>query len=399
MSNGIIDWLLKTEVKEFISKNSHMTSAALMLKIPKTWEFKSWIVSQIESKEKAQKKLPTWFNHTEVLWPLKLNIEQTSSETTAKYKAELLKCNELLDGTGGFGVDVFHFSNTCKKTIHVEKNTELSAIAAYNFKVLNKSNTTFINDSFENVLDTIQSVDVIYLDPARRVESEKVFLFKDCIPNVIDLKEQLFKKANIVCIKASPMIDLQKGIEELIGVKEIHVISVNNECKEVLFLIENKKINNNIPIHCINYQNEVLQSFEGTIEKEKSIELKTYPESIKKYIYEPNASIMKAGFFKLIKATFDLEKLNNNTHLYTSNELVKNFPGKVYEIEQCIQPKELKKYIPDLKMNFHLRNFPTKIDALKKELKIKEGGIHDVFATSLYPNEKRLLVCKRIIFS
>jgi 16S rRNA G966 N2-methylase RsmD len=399
MSNRIIDWLLKTEVKEFISKNSHLSSAALMLKIPKNWDYKSWIVSQIESKTKAQKKLPTWFKHDEILWPLKLNIEQTSSETTAQYKAQLLKCSELLDGTGGFGVDVYYFSKTCTKTIHVEKNSELSDIAEYNFKILNKTNTTFINDTFENVLQTIHTVDIIYLDPARRIENEKVFMFKDCIPNVIELKEQLLKKANLICIKASPMIDLQKGIEELIGVKEIHVISVNNECKEVLFFIENKKNANEIPIHCINFQNYVQQSFEGSIENEKSIELNYYPESVKKYLYEPNASIMKAGFFKLITTTYNLEKLNNNTHLYTSNELISNFPGKVYEIEQCIPPKELKKYIPDLKMNFHLRNFPTKIDVLKKELKIKEGGIHDVFATSLYPNEKRLLVCKRIIFS
>ncbi|MBZ9631787.1 class I SAM-dependent methyltransferase [Salegentibacter sp. LM13S] len=387
--------LLNEEVEEFLRKNLNTTPAELALRrSPFPDISSSELAQQLTGLQKAEKKLPTWFKQARIYYPEKLNLEQTSSETTAKYKASLLKGDTLIDLTGGMGVDDYYFAENFKEVIHCELNRELSEIAAHNFKQLGRKNIFFRNeDSIAVLKDSDQSFDSIYVDPARRDDAGgKVFKLADCLPNVPENIDLLFSKSAAILIKTSPLLDLQAGISELKFVAEIHIIAVNNEVKELLWMLK-KDDTSATKIKTRNFTKTGLEEFEGIFKKTASEINYSLP---KNFIYEPNAAIMKSGLFEEVTHQTQTSKLHPNSHLYTS-EMEINFPGRKFKLNdiQEYKPGILKKKFKGIKGNITVRNFPESVEILRKKLKIKDGGKNYLFFTTNTKNEKIVLFCEK----
>jgi 16S rRNA G966 N2-methylase RsmD len=353
------------------------------------------VVEQIAAKKKSKEKLPTWFSTKNIYYPNKLNIEQTSSETTAKYKADLISGSSIIDLTGGFGVDSYYFSKKASQVVHCEINKNLSEIASHNFKLLEASNIeTIAENGIDYLMKSDQNFDCIYIDPSRRNDAKgKVFLLKDCLPNVPENIEFLFEKSTVILIKNSPILDITSAINELKYVKEIHVVAVHNEVKELLYILE-KNYKNSIEIKTINILKNKNQLFDFKLDTDKNSTFSL----VKKYVYEPNASIMKSGGFNEVSAQFKIDKLHQNSHLYTSEKLI-NFPGRRFEVLHTIpfDKKQLKKLIPSGKANITTRNFPQTVAQIRKKTGLKDGGEIYLFFTTDINNKHLVIVCQKII--
>ena len=389
--------ILNKEVQEFIDVNLRLDTNGLILKKSIFIEVSNKeLAEQIIAKLKCKDKLPTWFGLESGLFPVKISIEQTSSEETAKYKASLISGKNIVDLTGGFGVDDFYFSRNFESIIHCELNPELSEITEHNFKELGVGNCTFFaGDGMVLLQNSEEKFDWIYLDPSRRSDVKgKVFLLKDCLPNVPDNLELLFLKSNNVMMKTSPLVDISQGISELKGVKEIHVVAVKNEVKELLWILE-KESSGDILIKTVNLIGEDKQEFEFALSSEGNQDLK-YSLPLN-YLYEPNSAILKSGAFNQVSVQLELFKLNKHSHLYTSQDLIP-FPGRSFEIKEVIpfQKKVLKKRFGGSKANITIRNFPKKVDELRKDLNIKDGGDVYLFFTTNRTGEKVCLVCGKV---
>lgn len=386
--------LLTDEIQEFIQGNLEENPAELALKKnPFPSIDYPEIINQISAKKKAKDKLPTWFKTKNIIYPAKISIEQTSSEITAKYKASLIKGDSIFDLTGGFGVDDYYFAQQFKKVIHCEMNAELSKIVQHNFKILIQDNITCLQgDSFEILKDLNEKFDWIYIDPSRRSDVKgKVFLLNDCLPNVPDLLSDYFKFSNNILIKTAPILDLTSGINELNFVKKIHIIAIKNEIKELLWEIE-KGYTDEISIAAINIDNEKVNEFETTYRKDYL----TAFSLPKKYLYEPNSSIMKSGYMNAISEFYKIEKIHQHSHLFTSDEIIE-FQGRRFQINQIMPfQKEFMKQFQNQKMNCTTRNFPLSVEEIKKKFKIKDGGTIFAFFTTNINNEKIVLICTKL---
>jgi len=389
--------LLHPEVITFIQENLNEDLTKLILKgSPFPDVSIQEIAIQIAGLKKAKKKLPTWFNNPNVLYPPNLNLEQTSSEITANYKANLIKGDLLIDLTGGFGIDDYYFSKNFEKVIHCELNEELSTLASHNFKALGVSNIqTVVGDSLALLKGTEDKIDWLYLDPARRNDyGGKVFLLEQCTPNVSDNLKLLLQKSDNILIKTSPLLDISSGISELRKVVEIHIVSVNNEVKELLWVL-NRSISNKIKIKTINITKTETQHFEAFLEDKPSIPNYSLPL---KFLYEPNPAIMKSKLFTALAAETNTFKLHSNSHLFTSEEIL-TFPGRRFDILETIpyNKKALKRSLTQEKANITTRNFPKSVNEIRKELKIADGGSDYLFFTTDLNNDKIVLVCKKIV--
>ncbi len=388
--------ILNKEIQQFIADNLKSDLSKLILKGSPFKDISiQELAQQIVGKQKATKKLPTWFACQNMYYPPKINLEQTSSEVTANYKASLFSGDSIIDITGGFGVDCYAFSQKFQEVIHCELNSELSKIVKHNFKQLKIDNTDFITGDGINFLKHIpKKVDCIYIDPSRRSDAKgKVFLLEDCLPNVPEHLDFLFTKANQVLIKNSPLLDISNTIKELKFVKEIHVIAVHNEVKELLFLLE-KEHKDRVLIKTVNYQKTAIQKFEFVYEEEIT---SLYSKPLQ-YVYEPNAAILKSGGFHQISAQFSLYKLQQHSHVYTSNELLADFPGRKFHLQQAIpyNKKEIQRLLKNKKANITTRNFPKTVAQIRKETKIKEGGEIYLFFTTNLENKPLVLFCEQV---
>ena len=387
--SDFIERITKPAIQDFINKNLSSDLQKLILKGSPFKEVSiQEIATQIEGRKKIEKKLPTWFKTDGLIYPPKLNLEQSSSEITANYKTTLIGDGALIDLTGGFGIDAYYFAKKAAKVLHCELNEELSAIVQNNFKHLGISNVEFkIGDGLK-VLQQIKKVNTVYIDPSRRADLGKVFLLKDCEPNVLLYQDLYIKKADKVIIKAAPMLDISAALQELKLISEIHIVSVNNECKELLFVIE-KHTKTEPDVFCALLNKDEKRVYTFKYSEEKS--LKVIPQSIKDYLYEPDAAILKAGFFKSLVQNFKVSKLHQHTHLYTSENMLPNFPGKIFKIIKKTAFLNFKtdKYLS--KANVVTRNFHLKPDEIKKKYKIKDGGNIYLFFCTAY-NEQKMVV-------
>ena len=390
--------LLNTEIQEFINVNLRSDVAKLLFQknVFKTVN-NNELSEQIETKTKAENKLPTWFGASGIYYPNKLNLEQTSSEITAKYKANLVSGTEsLIDLTGGFGVDVFHFSKVVSNVTHCEINEKLSRIVKHNFEVLEVKNCQIIPENGIEFLEkSTNKFDWIYIDPSRRNDAKgKVFLLEDCLPNVPVNLDMLFRKSDNILIKTSPMLDISQGIKELEFVKEIHVVAVKNEVKELLWVLENG-FRKEIEIKTINLLKGKNQTFNFELNSEKKEA--TY-STVKKHLYEPNASVLKAGGFNSVSNLLKINKLDKHSHLYTSDEII-NFPGRRFKVleEIAFNSKTIKRQFGNTKANITTRNFPQKVEEIRKKFKIKDGGEVYLFFTTNCKKEKIVLRCEKLI--
>jgi len=302
----------------------------------------------------------------------------------------------MIDITGGFGIDTFFFAERFEKITHCELDPELSEIASHNFKVLGRKNIhTYAGDGIDYLKETPQKFDLIYLDPARRDDyGGKVFLLEQCTPDVPGNVELLFDRANKMLIKTSPLLDLKAGIMELRFVTEIHIVSVNNEVKELLWLLEKDTVEKEIHIKTINFLNKEVQKFEAIFHGIFDEAPLSFPG---KYLFEPNPAVMKSGLFAHLAQHTITCKLHSNSHLFTGDELI-DFPGRRFKILETLpySKKTLKKGWKDKKANITTRNFPKTVEQIRKELKMEDGGDSYLFFTTNLNNEKIVLVCEKI---
>jgi len=388
------------ETKEFISKHLDENIHQLALQSARfPLVDMSMAIRQINGKQKIKSKVPLFYNNDEVLYPIQLSLEQSSSESTAKYKSNLCEGKSLVDLTGGFGVDCCFMSERFEGATYVERQAELCALANHNYRVLNRNNIEVVHAETEQYLEEMNPVDWIFIDPARRNSSgKKVVFLSDCEPDVSALSLLLLQKAKRVMIKLSPMMDITAAVKELPNTFEIHIISIENECKEVLLLLD-QEVHSNPKITTVNLGKNAKKDLFEFFQNEESVAQIGFASGSETYLYEPNASVMKSGAFKLISSKFELHKLHINTHLYTSVKLTLDFPGRVFRVEN--QSGNSKKELKELadktpKANISVRNYPLSVDDLRKKLRIKEGGETYLFACTLANEQKVIIECKKL---
>ncbi len=355
-------------------------------------------IIQIAGRQAIEHKIPSWYENDRIVYPQSLSLEQCSSEVTARYKASIVSGHSFIDLTGGFGVDCSFIARQFQTAIYVEKQKELCDIASNNFAVSGLDQIKIVNDSSEHYIQEIEQADCIYLDPARRDHSgKKTVAISDCEPDINRLKASLLEKAKQILIKLSPMLDITKALQTLTETSRIHIVSVDNECKELLFLMQ-KNWNTEPEIICVNLKkdgNHSSFSFYRSEEKNTGIDCTS---EIKEFLYEPNSSLLKAGAYKLIAERFKLDKLHTDSHLYTSSHWIPDFPGRGFVVQDVISfnKNELKTKLGGISQaNLCVRNFPMSVNELRKKLKLREGGEDYLFATTLKNGRKTLIVGKR----
>jgi hypothetical protein len=388
--------ILEQKVQDFINKNLKSDINKLILKGSPFKDVSiQELANQILAKQKSEKKLPNWFATKSIYYPVKLSIEQTSSEITAEHKSKIVSGDTIIDITGGFGVDCYAFSKQFKNVVHCEINEELSEIVKYNYEQLNVNNVTIVaQDGIEYLKNINQKFDCIYIDPSRRHDIKgKVFLLKDCLPNVPENLDFLFTKTDTILIKNSPILDITSTINELKFIKEIHVISVKNEVKELMFLLK-KYTKQSIEIKTSNSLRNNTKEFSFHLNKSYK---ETYSLPLI-YLYEPNAAILKSGGFNEVSHQLKINKLHQHSHLYSSEEIVDNFPGRTFKIETVYpyNKKKIKKQLAISKANITTRNFPKTVAQIRTETKLKDGGSIYLFFTTNINNELIVICCTKV---
>ena len=356
-------------------------------------------VVQISGRQISEAKIPSWYQVEGLLYPKHLSMEQCSSEATALYKMGLVEGETFADLTGGFGIDCSFLSRKFKQADYVERQAELCELAGHNFPLLGL-NIGVHNEDGVDYLKRMQPVDCLYLDPARRDgHGGKTVAISDCEPDVSALEELLVEKAKTVMVKLSPMLDLSLALKSLKHVQEVHIVSVNNECKELLLLLQKGAVSSDIKIHCEHIVNSCEhQHYAFTLLEEHTSEC-PLAEAVGAYLYEPNASILKAGAYRSLTQAYPVEKLHASSHLYTSAHFIENFPGRRFKVEAVsgFGKKELKEFMQGMeKANLTIRNFPSTVAELRKRLKLKEGGEDYLFATTLADESKVLIKCRKM---
>ena len=389
------DLNLNDITKQFIRENLNADVPTLALKKAPVGTDVSLALRQIAARQLLQKKVPQWAENEDLLFPAHLSIEQCSSESTAKYKAGLLEGQTFSDLTGGLGIDTYYISQRFRQTDYVERQAELCDLARHNYKVL-KADVKVLNETAEEYLKHCEPKDCIFIDPARRDEhGRKTVSISDCTPDVTELQDLLLQKAKRVMIKLSPMLDISKALTELRHVKELHVVAVANECKELDFVLE-RDYQGVAQYHCVNLMTPQLP-LQFTLEEEHNSQVRL-ADGVMNYLYEPNPAVMKAGCYKLLTHRFDVFKLHKNSNLYTSKDLVSDFPGRIFEVEGWApyNKKVKQNLLYDVEnASIAVRNFPLSVAELRKTLKIGDGDAIYLFATTLKGEEKVLIRTKK----
>ena len=366
----------------------------------------SFALEQIAGWQKARTKLPSWAAVEGMLYPPHLSMEQCSSEQTARYKASLAGEGSLLvDLTGGFGVDFSFMARGYQKAVYVERQPHLCAIAKQNLVTLGLTHAEVKNADGMAFLHSIDHADLLFIDPARRDEhGGRTYGIADCTPNVLENLDEMLKKADRVMIKLSPMLDWQKAVADVRHVNEVHIVSVDNECKELLVEVrkgEGEK-ERKYKVVCVNLLHDDTREvfeFEVPLTPSPSHLLPFSPPHRLTFLYEPNASIMKAGCFELLEQRFGAVQLDRNSHLYVSDKEVPDFPGRQFVIEgrSSMNKRDLKLALSGItKANITVRNFPISVAELRKRLKLKDGGDLFIFATTVADGGHQLFICRKV---
>lgn len=365
-----------------------------------------WAVEQIEARKQIRNKLPEWYAMADrLVMGGRIPAEQCSSEQTARYKQSLVVGSSLCDLTSGMGVDLYYMSRGLDRAIYTERQSHLCAAARHNFAELGALNIEVREgDAFEL---GIPDVDTLYLDPARRAaDGSRVYDLADCEPNVVALREELLRHCQRLVIKVSPMADLKRIQEQMPGLSEIHIVAVRNECKEVLLVIDNhtqlsEQAKTQDPIiHCVDFRTQDMVRFCYKMKEEAGCQPVGRQISDFKYLYEPDVTLLKAGAFRLLESRYEVMQVESNSHLYVSDNLIEDFPGRAFQIDESFEfsskvVKSLKKTIPQA--NIATRNFPLSADEFRKRSRIKDGGECYLFGTTVREKGTRLFVCRKVL--
>jgi hypothetical protein len=392
--------LASSEIQQFIRDHENDDEKALILKHKEILGVPAALIAdQIAGRRKAKEKLPLYYQTEGIVYPPSINLEQSSSEQTARFKSQLVSeslehLNTCADLTGGLGIDTFFFSQIFQRVTYIEPDWKLLQLAKHNHHTLEVDSISYENLTAEEFFGRAEKFDFAYIDPSRRSADKKIFSLTDSTPNILGLQSKIFDKTENVLVKTSPLLDLQLGISELKFVREVYVVAVNNEVKEVLFFLEND-FSGEPAIHAVNLKSERTEQFEFKFSEEKSLQV-TYDDP-QTYLFEPNAAILKSGAFKSIAKTFELGKIGASTHLYTSAELRKQFPGRIFKIQAFVkpEPKRLQEHFNDGKANIITRNYPLTVEELKKRTRLSDGGDKYLIGFS-GQNEKFLCAAERI---
>lgn len=393
------------ETIRFVREHREEDVRALALKARRDGDVDlPWALDQIQGWQTARRKLPTWAVINGIVYPPHLSMEQCSSEQTALYKCGIVSRlperyhGVLIDLTGGFGVDFAFMSKCFERAVYVERQEHLCETARHNFQLLGLNHASIIHDDAENVLKDINTnpaSTLLYLDPARRdSNSSRTYAIADCTPNVLELKDRLFKAADHVLIKLSPMLDWHKAMSDLgEQVAQVHIVSVANECKELLILLSAFHQSDPV-IHCVNDGQSLIYS---PSEDTGSPALADGANAA--YLYEPNASIMKAGCFGLLTERFPVKALASDSHLFVSDDPVEDFPGRRFAITAIttMNKKELGGALSGItRANIATRNFPMTAQQLRQRLRLQDGGDCYIFGTTTATGEHRLYICNKL---
>lgn len=359
------------------------------------------LAAQLAARQKARDKLPTWYAHDELIFPPALSVEQASSERTAHYKASLVSGQLLVDLTGGMGVDSWAFAQRVTQVIYVDRQAALTDLAAYNLPRLGATNVTVqTGDSLTIVDNLTETADYLYLDPHRRdLRGGRVVRLQDCEPDVSrpDVLARLLTKTGRILLKTSPLIDIDATLRQLNGVETVYVVAVQNEVKEVLFMIKSGRhyLEQSVEVNAVNLLFYSNFTFNFRRDDERTAEVRFGDPQ--RYVYEPNTAVLKAGGFRTVAARFGLTKLAPNSHLYTSDQQRPDFPGRVFALQSVSKAdrKALQTQLPTMKANLTVRNFPQSVAELRQKLGLREGGDIYVLATTLLNGDKRLLITRK----
>lgn len=389
--------MMNQKTLEFIRQHVDEDVRQLALRGTKDSEVDlAFALDQIAGRQKARVKLPSWAAVDGIVYPPHLSMEQCSSEQTARYKAGMAGKGELfVDLTAGFGVDVAFISQGFRKAVHIEQQKSLCEISSENYRLLGLDHVQVVCGDGVAYLDQLSHADLLYIDPARRDEhGGRTYGLADCTPNVLELIDEMLEKADRVMIKLSPMLDWRKAVADVGHVTEVHIVSVDNECKELLLVASKEETP--LKVVCINnadsFEYNPTASDGGVVPGEWN------QDTLPHFLYEPNASIMKAGCFGEVAERFMMMQLDRNSHLFVSGEDVAGFPGRQFIVERTtsMNKRELKAALEGCdRANITVRNFPMSVAELRKRLKLKDGGDVYIFATTLARLGHQLLVCRK----
>ena len=362
----------------------------------------AYALDQIAGRQKARVKIPSWASIDGIVYPPHISMEQCSSEQTARYKARIAGNGEkIVDLTAGFGVDMAFMSAGFKQAVHVEMQPQLCAISSENYKHLGLNHVQVVCSDGVGYLHQMEHADLIFIDPARRDQhGARTYGIADCTPNVLEIIDEMLQKADRVMIKLSPMLDWQKTVADVGNVSQVHIVSVGNECKELLLEVKKGK-DEKVKVFCVNddqvFSYEIGETHPFTPSPLHPFTLS--PLHSFTFLYEPNASVMKAGCFNLISHRFGITQPDANSHLFLSDKLVEGFPGRGFVIERVstMNKRELKEALAGIdKANVAVRNFPLSVADLRKRLKLKDGGDVYIFATTDAKKGHLVMVCRKI---
>ena len=367
----------------------------------------SFALNQIKGWQIARKKIPSWAATDSILYPVHLSMEQCSSEQTARYKQQLCKRllehplvqhdTTLVDLTGGMGVDCSFMAKAFEHACYVERQETLCELAENNFPLLQLEKVKVVCADASEYLRTCPPVTMFFLDPARRDDhGGRTYAVTDCTPDVLALKNLLLEKSDYVLLKLSPMLDWHQTVQLLGDVLEVHVVSVGNECKEILLLMS-RKIQHPLQVFCVD-DDQVFCPIEESIGDRLKHPISSDDSSMWRYLYEPNASIMNAGCFEALERQFSVMQIAANSHLFVSDQPVANFPGRSFEIigMSTMNKQMLKAFLQGLtKANIAVRNFPMSVADLRKKLRLKEGGDVYIFATTTADRQHILIKTRK----
>jgi len=390
---------MKDETAVFICNHRDDDVARLALQIDGRAD-SDFILRQIDGWQRLRHKVPSWASADELLYPKRLSIEQASGEEAARYKEQIAKRllpsgSTMADLTGGFGVDFSFMARRFDRATYVERDEELCMLARHNFSLLGISANIVCSDGVE-YLKNMQSVDLIFIDPARRDSAgRKTVGISDCEPDITAMLPLLREKSKYTLVKLSPMLDWHEAMRSINTIKrcvtEIHVVASDGECKELLFVLGDEDLSALPMIYCSDGESSF--SFRPEDEEQCVCVIAYAPNT---YIYEPNAAIMKAGAFKSVGQRYGLQKLHKNSHLYTSNSKVDMFPGRCFRLIEVdgFGKQDLRRLV-GRRANLTIRNFPESAATLRRRLRLTDGGDEYWFATTLADNRKVILRCTK----
>lgn len=358
-------------------------------------EVRLLVARQILARQKLRNKVPEWLAYDRIILPDPVSVEQASSSITAQYKSGLIGKGTIIDLSGGLGIDAYFFSRKADKVIYVEKDPELTRIASYNFGLMGLHNIEVHCGQAEKFLEEWKlPVERMFLDPSRRSNRRKVIRLEDSAPDLLEIQDRMLLKSAMVMVKASPFMDLEYAVRKVKKLIEFHILAVDNECKEILMIMDSNSGEADISVITVNYASQGIQKYCSSLGRERTSRCSYGING--RYLYDPNPAVRKAGLFRSLCMDFNLVKLSGNSHLYFGDMLQVEFPGRVFEVIERVPFHRFMKQKNYPKANVAVRNFPMSVLEIRKKARIQDGGEVFIFGTTDERRNLCFIICQKV---